>query len=118
MCMTTLLIYAGHGLTSTCLQSSNSTAVVAGVVGGIFAVILLALIIVLVVWYQVCRRDDPKDESSRESAFDFSSKRTEATNPTSSDVQSQDGVNKSPVSKAPSVVIGGKTDDKNDSTTL
>ncbi|XP_064385852.1 VWFA and cache domain-containing protein 1-like [Halichondria panicea] len=109
---------AGHGLTSSCPQSSGSnTAVVAGVVGGLFAVVLLALIVALVVWYQVCRRDDPKDETSRESAFDFSSKRTEATNPTSSDVQSQDGLNKSPVSKAPSVVIGGSTE-KTDSTTL
>ncbi len=111
-------MYTGHGLTSSCPQSSGSnTAVVAGVVGGLFAVILLALIVALVVWYQVCRRDDPKDETSRESAFDFSSKRTEATNPTSSDVQSQDGLNKSPVSKAPSVVIGGSTE-KTDSTTL
>ncbi len=92
----------------------------AGVVGGIFAVLLIAFIIALVIWYQICRRDDPKDETNRESAFDFSKKRTQATNPTNSDiVLSQESLAKSTVSQAPPVAPEvNKTDEKTDLTVL
>ncbi len=95
-------MYAGNDMTSVC--PVNSTAVVAGVVGGFFAVLLIAFIVALVIWYQVkvIRSQDPKDETSRESAFDFSKKRTQATNPTSNDVLSQDSVNKSSPHSEPS----------------
>ena len=88
-------------------------------VGGLFAALLLVFIVVLFIWYQFCRREDPKDEHSRESAFDFS-KKTEATNPvavTGSDVVSDDGINKSAVSSQAPLVDGGQNE-KTDSTTL
>ena len=35
----------------------------------------------LCIWYQFFRKADPQEETSRESAFDFSQKRMEGTNP-------------------------------------
>ena len=63
-------------------SSSNTALIVAVVIGCIFGALLIALFIVFIVWYQCYRLADPKDETSRESAFDFSNKRTESTNPT------------------------------------
>ena len=37
-------------------------------------VVLILVIILLVVYYQFCRKVDPAEENSRESAFDFSNK--------------------------------------------
>lgn len=69
-------------LTSVCpTPGPNLAVIVAGVVGGLVAVLLLILIVIFIIWYQVCRREDPSEETSRESAFDFSNKRTEASNP-------------------------------------
>lgn len=59
----------------------NTAVIVAGVIGGLVAALLLVLIVIFIIWYQVCRRDDPSEDTSRESAFDFSNKRTEASNP-------------------------------------
>lgn len=54
---------------------SNSTStIVAAVVGALVGLILIVLIILLVIYYQVCRKVDPAEENSRESAFDFSNK--------------------------------------------
>ena len=49
--------------------------------GCLVAVILIVFLVVCLVWYQVFRRSDVTEETSRESAFDFSKKRMEGTNP-------------------------------------
>ncbi len=43
-------------------------------VGGILGLLLLAFIGALLLYYQLFRKTDPQEESSRESAFDFSNK--------------------------------------------
>ena len=51
------------------------------VVGISFGIILLVILVLFVVWYQFFRRSDVTEETSRESAFDFSKKRMDSTNP-------------------------------------
>lgn len=61
--------------------STENTAIIAGVVGGLVGVLLLSLLLVFILWYQFCRNKDLEDDSSRGSAFDFSSKRVQIINP-------------------------------------
>ena len=62
-------------------MSTENTAIIAGVVGGLVGVLLLSLLLVFILWYQFCRNKDLEDDSSRGSAFDFSSKRVQIINP-------------------------------------
>ena len=43
-------------------------------VGGILGALLIAFILALFIYYQFFRKADPQEETSRESAFDFSNK--------------------------------------------
>jgi hypothetical protein len=60
--------------TSSPSSSSNTSTIAAAVVGGLVGLVLVALIIILIIYYQVCRKPDPGEANSRESAFDFSNK--------------------------------------------
>lgn len=51
-----------------------TSTIIAAVVGGLLGLLLVLLIVTLVIYYQVCRKADPVEENSRESAFDFSNK--------------------------------------------
>ena len=55
-------------------RTDGTSAIVGAVVGVILGVLLIAVIVVLFVYYQFCRKVDPNEENSRESAFDFSNK--------------------------------------------
>ena len=58
----------------TATPESNTSTIVAAVVGGLIGILLIVFIVLLIVYYQVCRKADPADEASKESAFDFSNK--------------------------------------------
>ena len=49
--------------------------------GCIFGLILVGILVIFIVWYQFFRKSDVSEETSRESAFDFSKKRMDSTNP-------------------------------------
>lgn len=55
-------------------RTNANTAIIAGVVGTLLGAALIVVIIILVVYYQFCRKGDPQEDNSRESAFDFSNK--------------------------------------------
>ena len=77
-------------------SSSQTSLIIAVVVGVTVGVILVAFLIVFIIWYQFFRQADVSEETSRESAFDFSKKRMETTNPMANsapDVKSDDGNN-------------------------
>ena len=65
-------------------QSSDNTAIIAGVVGGVVGAAILAVLVVFFVWYQYVRKPEP-DDGVRDNVFDFS-KRTDARNPVTMDV--------------------------------
>ncbi len=55
-------------------SSSQTSIIVAIVIGVIIGGISISLIVVLIIYYQFFRKADPSEETSRESAFDFSNK--------------------------------------------
>ena len=55
-------------------SGSNTSAIVASIVGALLGLMLVVVIVLLFIYYQVCRKADPAEETSRESAFDFSNK--------------------------------------------
>lgn len=83
--------------------SSATSAIIAAVVGGIVGVIIIVIIVVFVIYYQFFRRVDPREETSRESAFDFSNKTAITTGSTGkeSEVKLKDvsGTNSSALSE-------------------
>ena len=81
-------------MTCPTVSSSQTSLIVAVVVGVTVGVVLVAFLVVFVIWYQFFRRADVSEETSRESAFDFSKKRMETTNPMANnppDIKSDDG---------------------------
>lgn len=73
--------------------TSSTSTIVAAVVGGLIGLVLIVLIILLVVYYQVCRKGDPAEEGSRESAFDFSKTAQMAVNPKSNSSKGKNSKN-------------------------
>ena len=62
-------------------SDDDNTAIYAGVAGGVVGLALLSVLILFILWYQFCKAADLDEENSRESAFDFTTKRMESTNP-------------------------------------
>lgn len=83
-------------VTCPVVTTSQTSLIVAVVVGCTFGLLLVAFLVIFIIWYQFFRRPDVAEETSRESAFDFSKKRMESTNPMTNadgapDVKSDDG---------------------------
>ena len=93
-------------VTCPTISSSQTSLIVAVVVGVTVGVILVAFLVVFIIWYQFFRRGDVSEETSRESAFDFSKKRMETTNPMANsgphDIKSDDGNDVSNTAKSTS----------------
>jgi cytoskeletal protein RodZ len=103
------LIFSGEpgafSVTCPTISTSQTSLIVAVVVGVTVGVVLVAFLVVFIIWYQFFRRADVTEETSRESAFDFSKKRMESTNPMANnapDVKSDDGNDVSNTAKSTS----------------
>ena len=81
--------------TGPTISTSQTSLIIAVVVGVIVGVVLVAFLVFFIIWYQFFRKGDVSEETSRKSAFDFSKKRMETTNPMANsgphDVKSDDG---------------------------
>ena len=78
----------------TIASSGQTSLIVAVVVGCTFGLILIVFLVIFIIWYQFFRKSDVAEETSRESAFDFSKKRMETVNPMANsapDVKSDNG---------------------------